>query len=451
MKPYNLLLVEDEEIQRAEMKITLEEEGYKVEDSKNATEAIDIIRNKTIDVVITDYNLPDKDGSELFTDIRALNPEIPVIFITAYGTIDRAVSVMKAGAFDYISKPINTEELLVIIERACAHHALISENIRLRKELKERYTAKGVVSASSKIQDVLNLASRVAPSKASVLIRGESGVGKEIIARIIHYASPRKEAPFVAFNVAAISPTLIESELFGHQKGAFTGADRARQGRFVQAHTGTLFIDEIGDIPIELQTKFLRVLQENTVEPLGSSKPIPIDIRVIAATNKDIEAMIKKGLFREDLYYRLNVVAIYIPPLRERKEDILPLTDLFIKKYASENKKEVKGFTREAFDTIMKYHFPGNVRELENMIERAVVLTRGTHITLEDLPPNIFAPIEEETEQTAEELDSQVEKLEKHLILTALRKAGGNQSQAARLLKVTERKLRYKLKKYKIS
>ncbi|HDY90230.1 MAG TPA: sigma-54-dependent Fis family transcriptional regulator, partial [bacterium] len=339
MKPYNLLLVEDEEIQRAEMKIILEEEGYNVDDYENATEAIDIIRNKTIDVVITDYNLPDKDGLELFSDIRALNPEIPVIFITAYGTIDKAVSVMKAGAFDYLSKPINTEELLVIIERACAHHALISENIRLRKELKERYTAKGVVSASSKIQDVMNLASRVAPSKASVLIRGESGVGKEIIARIIHYASPRKDAPFVAFNVAALSPTLIESELFGHQKGAFTGADRAHQGRFVQAHTGTLFIDEIGDIPIELQTKFLRVLQENTIEPLGSSKAIPIDIRVIAATNKDIEAMMKKGLFREDLYYRLNVVTIYIPPLRERKEDILPLTDLFIKKYASENKK----------------------------------------------------------------------------------------------------------------
>ena len=451
MKPYSLLLVEDEEIQRTEMKITLEEEDYKVEDCENATEAIDIIRNKTIDVVITDYNLPDKDGLELFTEIKALNPEIPVIFITAYGTIDKAVSVMKAGAFDYLSKPINTEELLVIIERACAHHALISENIRLRKELKERYTAKGVVAADSMMQEVLNLSSRVAPSKASVLIRGESGVGKEVIARVIHYASPRKEAPFVAFNVAALSPTLIESELFGHQKGAFTGADRAHQGRFVQAHTGTLFIDEIGDIPIELQTKFLRVLQENTIEPLGSSKAIPIDIRVIAATNKDIEAMIKKGLFREDLYYRLNVVTIYIPPLRERKEDILPLTDLFIKKYASETKTYVKGFTREAFDTIMKYHFPGNVRELENMIERAVVLGRGIHITLEDLPPNIFAPIEEETEHTSEELDSQVEKLEKHLIITALRKAGGNQSQAARLLKVTERKLRYKLKKYKIS
>jgi two-component system NtrC family response regulator len=450
MKQRNLLLIEDEEIQRKEMKIALKEEGFNVDDCENAEEAIDIIKSKTIDVVITDYNLPNKDGLALFTDIKSLNPEIPVIFITAFGTIDRAVSVMKVGAFDYLTKPINIEELIVIIERACTHNALISENKRLRKELDEKYTVKGIVSASSKMQEVLNITSRVAPSKASVLIRGESGVGKEVVAKVIHYASPRKNAPFVAFNVAALSPTLIESELFGHQKGAFTGADRSREGRFVQAHTGTLFIDEIGDIPVELQTKFLRVLQENIVEPLGSSKPIPIDIRIIAATNKNLESIIKNGLFREDLYYRLNVITIYIPPLRERKEDILPLTDLFIKKYSSENKKDIKGLTRESFDSIMKYNFPGNVRELENMIERAVVFARNNYITLEDLPPNIFMPTTEEKKESEDSLDSQVEKLEKHLIISALQKAGGNQSQSARALKLSERKLRYKMKKYKI-
>lgn len=451
MKQCNLLLVEDEEIQRTEMKLALKEERFNVDDCKNAEEAIEIIKNKTIEIVITDYNLPGKNGLELFRDIKSLNPEIPVIFITAFGTIDKAVSVIKAGAFDYLTKPINIEELILIIERACTHNALISENKRLRKELDEKYTVKGIVSASSKMQDVLNVASRVAPSKASVLIRGESGVGKEVIAKVIHYAGPRKNAPFIAFNVAALSPTLIESELFGHQKGAFTGADRSREGRFVQAHTGTLFIDEIGDIPVELQTKFLRVLQENVVEPLGSSKPTPIDIRIIAATNKNLESMIKNGSFREDLYYRLNVVTIYIPPLRERKEDILPLSDLFIKKYSSENKKDIKGLTREAFDSIMKYNFPGNVRELENMTERAVVFARGNYITLEDLPPNIFIPAMEEIKEPEDSLDNQVEKLEKHLIISALQKAGGNQSQSARALKLSERKLRYKMKKYKIS
>lgn len=450
MKQYNLLLVEDEENQLQAMKTALQDEGFRVEGSGNATDAINIFKNKAIDVVITDYNLPDKDGLELFNDLKAINPEIPVIFITAYGTINNAVSVIKSGAFDYLSKPVNIEELLVVIERARRHHTLITENIRLKKELEVKYSAKGIVAASSKTEEVLNLASRVAPSKASILIRGESGAGKEIIARVIHYASPRKEEPFIAFNVGALSPTLIESELFGHKKGAFTGAERDREGRFEQAHNGTLFIDEIGDIPVELQTKFLRVLQENVVEPLGGSKPVPVNIRIIAATNKNLEEMIKKGLFREDLYYRLNVVTIYVPPLRERKEDILPLIDLFIGKYAAENNKDIKGITREAFDAVMKYNFPGNVRELENMVERAVVLSRTDQITIEELPPNIFSPQREDSDSTDDGFEKQVENLERHLIQSAMRKSGGNQSEAARALKISERKLRYKLRKYKV-
>jgi len=284
-----------------------------------------------------------------------------------------------------------------------------------------------------------------------VLIRGESGTGKEVIAQAIHYASPRKDEPFIAFNVAALSPTLIESDLFGHEKGAFTGADKSRLGRFLQADKGTLFIDEIGDIPVELQPKLLRVLQENVVEQLGGSKPVSVDIRIIAATNKDLEKMMEQGTFREDLYYRLNVVTITIPPLRDRKEDIMPLCDLFIKKYAAQNEKEIKGLTREAFDIIMKYDFPGNVRELENIIERAIVLTRDDSITLDDLPPHIFSNRISPEPVIEGSFDSQIEALEKKLIQAELTKAGGNQSKAARALGLSLRKLRYKIQKYGLS
>jgi DNA-binding NtrC family response regulator len=451
MPKNTLLIVEDEATQRQALATHLLDENFNVATAATADEALTIASLKTIDAVITDFNLPDNDGVYVLEQIKSMNPEIPVIIITAYGSVDRAVNAMKSGAYDYLTKPINIAELLLILKRVLEHKTLISENIRLREALKERFKAKGVVSASPQMQEVLNLAGRVAMSMASVLIRGESGTGKEVIARTIHYASPRKDAPFIAFNAAALSPTLIESELFGHEKGAFTGADRTREGRFVQANNGTLFIDEIGDIPVELQTKFLRVLQENYVERLGGNKQIKVDIRIIAATNKDMESMLKKRTFREDLFYRLNVVSLNIPPLRERKEDILPLCDMFIKKYATENMKDVSGFTREAFDAVMKYDFPGNVRELENLIERAVIFARGSQITLDDLPPNIFVPTRENIPTTGDGLDQQIEALEKHLILTELRKSGGNQSRAARELKITERKFRYKLQKYSIA
>ncbi|MFC1728927.1 sigma-54-dependent transcriptional regulator [candidate division KSB1 bacterium] len=448
MKKRTVLLVEDEDIQRMALQEHLSAHGYNAVPAATAEEAMKSFMRMTVDGVITDFNLPGKDGIDLLQQIRSVNPGIPVIIITAYGTIDHAVNAMKKGAYDYLTKPVNIEELLLVLKRALEHGNLISENIRLKEALKERFAPEGIVAASGRMQEVLNIAARVAPSRASVLIRGESGTGKEVIARAIHYASPRSESPFVPFNVAALSPTLIESELFGHEKGAFTGADRAREGRFTQAHTGTLFIDEIGDIPVELQAKFLRVLQDNVIERIGGNRPFEVDIRIIAATNRNLEKMINEGAFREDLYYRLNVVSLYLPPLRERKEDILPLCDLFIKRYSSENKKQIDGFTRESFDALMKHDFPGNVRELENMIERAVVLARDTKITLEDLPPNIFArPSAVEADESGS-LDTQVEALEKHLIRTELSRAGGNQSKAARALRISERKLRYKLAKY---
>lgn len=448
MQPCSLLLIEDEIIQLKTLQTLLEEEGYKVDAATTGHDALNLFASKTIDIIISDFNLPDMDGLSVLEKIKQVNPEIPVIIVTAYGSIDRAVTAMKAGAYNYLTKPININELLILIKRAFEHRTLISENVRLREALSERFTAKGVIAKSPKMQEVLNIAGRAALSKATVLIRGESGTGKEVIARVIHHASPRKDAPFIAFNVGALAPTLIEDELFGHEKGAFTGADRQRDGRFVQANNGTLFIDEIGDIPIGLQTKFLRVLQESIVERLGSHLSIQTDMRIIAATNKNLEAMIRDSSFREDLYYRLNVVTIQIPPLRERKEDILPLCDLFIKKYSAENNKQIVGFTREAFDLILKYNFPGNIRELENMVERAIVLTRGTHIGLDDLPPTIFLPALDKEPSDEGNLDTQVEKLEKYMILTALRKSGGNQSLAARSLQISERKLRYKMKKY---
>lgn len=443
-----VLLVEDEEAQRMALEEHLKNNNMQVYSTGLAEEGLKIIKQKTIDVVITDYNLPDNNGMYLLSQVKALNPNIPVVLITAFGSIDLAVTAMKSNAFDYLTKPINIEELLVILKRAFEHRNLVSENIRLKEALKEKYSYKGVVASSSKMQEVLNMAGRVAPSKASVLIRGESGVGKEVIAHTIHYASLRNKSPFIAFSVAALSPTLIESELFGHVKGAFTGADRQRAGRFEQANGGTLFIDEIGDIPVELQAKFLRVLQDNIVEHIGGNKPIKVDIRVIAATNKNLEKMMKEGTFREDLYYRLNVVTLYIPPLIERKEDIMPLSDLFIKKYAAENNKEVSGFTREAFDALMKYDYPGNIRELENIIERAIVLARNSRIMLEDLPPHIFTTRHLDSSGKDGGLDRQVEALEKQLICAELTKAGGNQSKAARALDISERKLRYKIQKY---
>lgn len=451
MSKNTLLIVEDEAIQREALEAHLQEEGYHIVTAGTVESAKSLAALKPIDGVVTDFNLPDGEGIDLLKHIKSINPEIPVVVITAYGSVDRAVEAMRAGAYDYQTKPINVDELLMILKRALEHKHLVSENMRLREALQERFTAKGVVAASPKMEEVLNLAGRVAASKASVLIRGESGTGKEVIARTIHFASPRKDQPFVAFNAAALSPTLIESELFGHEKGAFTGADRARDGRFVQANGGTLFIDEIGDIPVELQTKFLRVLQENYVERLGGHQTIPVDIRIVAATNKDLERMMRDGTFREDLFYRLNVVTLQLPALRERKEDLLPLCDMFMKKFASENLKEIAGFTKEAFDAIMKYDFPGNVRELENMIERAVILARDENIALSDLPPNIFnaSPVQALSFGDGG-LDKQVEALERHLIVTALRKAGGNQSKAARELDISERKLRYKLQKYEI-
>jgi two-component system NtrC family response regulator len=326
-------------------------------------------------MVITDYRLSDKTGFDILEEVRKQNPNIPIVIMTAYGSIDDAVKIMKSGAYDYLQNPIELSELLHIIEKCYERSHLISENILLRQQLESHYKFSSIISQSDEMEAVLNMAGRVANSKASVLICGESGTGKELIAKAIHYSSPRKNKPFVVVNCAAMPETLFESELFGHEKGAFTGAEKMRIGKFEQADGSTLFIDEVGDIPLLIQVKLLRAIQFGEIQRVGSNKTMQLDVRIIAATNRNLNKMIEDNEFREDLFYRLNVVAIQIPPLRSRKLDIQPLVEHFIEKYAALKKKEVFSITKEALNLLTKYDFPGNIRELENIIQRAIVLT----------------------------------------------------------------------------
>jgi two-component system NtrC family response regulator len=390
--------------------------------------------------------MPNLSGHELVKAARAINPETHVIVMTAYGNVESAVEAMKAGAADYLSKPLHLEELLHKVERIGERHRLYMENRELREALQGRHRIEGIIGDSGQMLEVVSLVRRVASSEATVLIQGESGTGKELIAKAIHYASPRAARPLVRVNCAALPETLLESELFGHEKGAFTGAVASRKGRFELAHGGTLFLDEIGDLPLHLQAKLLRVLQEREFERVGSSQPVKVDVRLLSATNRNLDALIKSGAFREDLYYRLNVVTVLLPPLRERRQDLPALMDHFLRLFAEKNGKTIHGFTREARDALLRYDYPGNVRELENLIERAVVLTRDQVIARGDLPLSLDAAEENSSQQT--HLTAAVEGLERRMILDALASAGGIQTRAAELLGITERALRYKLKKY---
>lgn len=452
MKDYSILIVDDEDTQRSILKGYLEKKGFKIFSASSGIDGIKIVQNNLIDIVLSDFKMPDKTGLEVLEEVKKINPEISFVILTAYGTIENAVKAMRLGAFDYISKPVDLDELDLTLERIIENKNLKSEIQLLKNQLKEKFKIDSFISHSPKMEEVLSVAARAADSKATVLITGESGTGKEVLAKSIHYVSPRKDKPFIAVNIPALPETLLESELFGHEKGAFTGAEKAKKGRFELADAGTIFLDEIGDIPINLQVKLLRVLQEHQIERLGSTENINIDVRIIAATHQNLELKIKNGSFREDLYYRLNIVSLHLPPLRERKEDVLPLIDHFIEKCAKENNRGKLSLSKEVIDTLIKYNFPGNVRELENIIERAVVLSRSEVITLNELP-NVVKGFKAEKEITIKEsgtLIEQVEVLEKKLIFDALSSANGNQSLAGRMLGLTERNLRYKMQKYEI-
>ncbi len=450
MNSFSILIIDDEPAQLQSLKSFLSRRGYEVFTATDGPEGLHLAEQHTIDLVLTDYRMPEWNGAMVLRKIKDLNPDIDVVVMTAYGSIEDAVDIMKAGAYDYLTKPIDLDELENLIKRVREKRFLIAENRLLKEQLRERFKFEAILSQSGEMEQVLNTAARVAPSKATVLIRGESGTGKELIARAIHFASPRKDKPFVVVNVAALSENLIESELFGHEKGAFTGATQQRRGRFEEADGGTLFIDEVGDIPLSVQVKLLRAIQFGQFERLGGNETLQVDVRIIAATHRDLEAMMQAGEFRDDLYYRLNVVSIWIPPLRQRKTDIPVLVDHFIQKYAQENQKTVKGISREALDHLMKYNFPGNVRELENMIERAVVLCRGEIITTDDLPATLQVFPEKgllDPHDLEAGYEAKMRAFESEMIRTALQETGGNQSAAARLLGITERHLRSRLEK----
>ncbi len=446
MGEFRVLIVDDEAAQREMAGGFLRKQGFGVALAGAGPEALDVLRREPVGLLLTDVRMPGMSGLDLVAEARRLNPELQVVVMTAYGSIESAVAAMKAGAYEYLTKPIHLEALLHLVRKAQERERLIAENRELKERLRGRYRIEGIVAESGKMQEVLSVVHRAAPSSATVILRGESGTGKELIARAIHYQSPRAEGPLVKVNCAALPEGLLESELFGHVRGAFTGAVADKPGRFEAAHGGTIFLDEIGDVTLGVQAKLLRVLQEKEFERVGSNRPLSVDVRVVAATNQDLESAVREKRFREDLYFRLNVVSIHIPPVRERREDILPLAEAFLKKYAAENAKTVRGLTREARHALLAYDYPGNVRELENAIERAVVLARSDVIDLDDLPlafhdvaaRPVAAP-------EADSLPAQLEALERRLIEDALSRAGGVQTRAAEFLGIGERALRYKL------
>ncbi|HPZ10019.1 MAG TPA: sigma-54 dependent transcriptional regulator [Candidatus Eremiobacteraeota bacterium] len=442
-----ILVIDDEDTQREILTGFLKKLGYKVEKASSGKEGLSIIANKAVDLVLTDFKMADIDGIEVLESIKKLNPEIGVIIITAFGTIEKSVEAMRKGAEDYLIKPINLDELELIIKKALERKSLISENVQLKKEISEKYHFSQIVYSSKVMEEVMNLAARVAPTKASVLIRGESGTGKELVAKAIHYGSPRKNKTLIIVNCGVLNENLLISTLFGHEKGSFTGAIRQTRGKFELSDKGTIFIDEVGDLPLAAQIQLLRVLQEGNFERLGGESPVEVDVRVIAATHRPVEQMIAIGTFREDLFYRLNVITITIPPLRERKEDIPALLDHYLKIYAEENSKKIINFSKEAFDLLMKYDYPGNVRELKNIVERAVILSRGELITSEDLTENIKRKEKRKPTTLYGTLPQQIETLERALIQDALKQSEGVQTRAAEILGISERNLRYKIQK----
>ena len=444
---FHILLVDDEPVQREMIEGYLKRQGFKVLAAESAERALDLFRQEAFDLVLTDQKMAKMSGLELLQAVHAINPETPVILVTAFGTIEAAVAALKQGAIDYLTKPLNLDELLHRIRLVSERYRILNENRELREALQERHRIEGIIGESGPMLEVLSLVRRVASSEATVLIRGESGTGKELIAKAIHFGSPRASGPLVKVNCAALPEALLESELFGHEKGAFTGAISSRQGRFELANGGTIFLDEIGDLPLPLQAKLLRVLQEREYEKVGSSRPVAVNVRILAASHRALEDLIKAGQLREDLYYRLNVVTILIPALRERRSDITLLMDHFLRRYAEKNGKTIRGLTPDARDILLRYDYPGNVRELENIIERAVVLTRDDVIGSDDLPLTVQESEIVERDGEAN-LTAAVEALERRMIKDALARSDGVQTRAAELLGISERALRYKLIKY---
>lgn len=453
MSNFHILLIDDEPAQITSLKSFLKRRDYIVSSANSGSDGINIVKDGNVDLVFTDYRMPEMNGLEVVQSIKEINPELPVVVITAFSDIKDAVHVMKEGAFDYLSKPIQLDELEILVKKAQERNNLISENKLLKEQLKEQFKFDFIVTKSPKMEKILSTTSRVAKSNSTVLVRGETGTGKELIARALHYSSNRQNKPLITVNCAALSENLLESELFGHEKGSFTGASSQRIGRFEQADGGTLFIDEIGDISLQTQVKLLRALQFGEFERIGGTKTIKVDVRVVTATNRNLEELIETGEFRQDLYYRINVIAINLPALRERKEDIPILIKHFIDKYAKENGKAVTDISKEAHNQLMHYNYPGNIRELENIIESAIVMSREEVITINDFTSDLIISTEATALNPHNFINSYEEKLkafETTMINDALVLKNGNQSQAANMLGMTERHFRSRMQKYNI-
>lgn len=445
-----VLIADDEKNLRWVLNKSLMREGYKILEAEDGEEVFKILQKEEPDLILLDYKMPKMDGMMVLKKLKENDLKIPVIMITAHGSIESAVEAMRLGAIDYISKPFDIEELKLVIKRALKYDNLSKEVFNLRQEL-YNFGDFTIIGRSKKMQEILEMVKKVASTSATVLILGESGTGKELIAKALHFLSDRRDKPYVKVNCAAIPENLLESELFGYEKGAFTGAISKKIGKFERADGGTIFLDEIGDMGLNLQAKLLRVLQEKELERLGGIDPIKIDVRIIAATNKNLEEMVRDGAFREDLYYRLKVVPIYVPPLRERKEDIPLLVDYFLDKYSKEFGKVKPGISEDAMDIIKEYDWPGNIRELENTIERILILNSGNVISKEMLPYEIIGNknLNSKFFKLPDE-GINLEDLEKNLILQALEKAEGNQTKAAKLLGISRYTLIYRMEKYGI-
>ena len=446
-----ILIVDDEKNYRVVLSAFLSGEGYEMLTADSAQEALEAVDSVDLDLVLTDMKMPVMDGIELLKQIKGKNPHLPVVMMTAYGTVERAVEAMQLGAFNFIQKPFQNEALKQMVHNAISTYVVLKENQRLLQDLEGRYRFDNIIGKSKPMREIFDMVQRVAHTKATVLITGESGSGKELIAKAIHYNSPRRNRPFVAVSCAALAETLLESELFGHERGAFTGATAMKKGRFELADGGTLFLDEIGEIPATVQVKLLRVLEEMTFERVGGTKTIDFDIRLVAATNKDLKKEVEDNRFREDLYFRLNVVNIILPPLRERSEDIPLLATHFLNKYAREADREGVTISPEAMRFLCNHRWPGNVRQFENAIERAVLLSRDDEITLTDLPKELlgFADLEMPIDwQKLSNLPETLDAIEKKLIQKALALSDNVQARAANLLNIPRANLQYRLKKH---
>jgi DNA-binding NtrC family response regulator len=442
-----ILIIEDEARMRRLLQLDLGEAGFQTFSAADAEAALDCLRREHVDLVLTDLKLPGMDGLAFLQAVKRLQPTLPVIVMTAYGTVETAVEAMKAGASDYVLKPFALAEMRMVVEKELDVHRLREENRSLREALGHRYSYPNIISTSARMQEVLAIVERVAPTFSTVLLGGETGVGKDLIARLIHQRSTRAAGPFVKINSTAIPENLLESELFGYEKGAFTGATSSKAGKFELADKGTLFLDEIGDVPPATQVKLLRVLQEREFERLGGTRTLKVDVRLVAATNRDLRAALEQGTFRQDLYYRLNVVPIDIPPLRDRKEDIPELVKLFIARFAERSAKPVTGISPEALQKLMDFHWPGNVRELENIIERGAALALGTVLEMDDIHLDAALPRVPNSSVPLLPEGKTLDQWEDEIILGAYRRANGNKSEAARLLGLSRNALRYRLEK----